>query len=248
MKRVAIQLLLSVVVLACARTVSAQTVDEVLDKSISALGGRAAFAKVKSRRTTGSITLATPAGDVAGTIEVTNAAPNKVRTVIKADLTSLGAGPLVIDQRFDGTQGYVLDSLQGNRDITGDQLATMRNGGFPHPFLTYKEQGIAAKLTGKEPVNGRDAYVVVFEPPSGSTVRQYIDATTYLPVRSVVKVSVPQLGQDIEQISDASDFRDVDGLKVPFMLKVSSTVQNYTVAVTTVEHNVAVEDSIFIKP
>src|SRR3954454_14173529 len=103
MKRIAIQLLLSVAVLACARTASAQMVDEVLDKRISALGGRAAFAKVKSRRATGAITLATPAGDVAGTIEVTNAVPNKVRTVIKADLTSLGAGPLVIDQRFDGT-------------------------------------------------------------------------------------------------------------------------------------------------
>ena len=248
MKRVAIHFLLSVVVLACARTATAQTVDEVLDKSITALGGRAAFAKVKSRQTRGAITLATPAGDVAGTIEVTNAVPNKVRTVIKADLTALGAGPLVIDQRFDGTQGYVLDNLQGNRDITGDQLATMRNNGFPHPFLTYKQQGIAATLTGKEPVNGRDAYVVVFEPPSGSAIRQYIDATTYLPVRSIVKVSVPQLGQDIEQISDVSDFRDVDGVKVPFAIKVSSTVQNYTVAVSAVEHNVAIEDAIFNKP
>ena len=27
-----------------------------------------------------------------------------------------------MDQRFDGTSGYVMDSLQRNRDITGNQL------------------------------------------------------------------------------------------------------------------------------
>src|SRR5262245_36736462 len=67
---------------------SAQTVDEVLNKSIAALGGRAALAKLKSRSSVGTITIMTPAGDISGTVEVLNAAPNKSRSLIKADLTA----------------------------------------------------------------------------------------------------------------------------------------------------------------
>jgi len=249
MKRVTTRLVVAAaLMLAFAHAARAQTVDEVLEKSVNALGGRAALMKLKSRHTTGKISLATPAGPVEGTIDVTNAAPNKTRTVIKADLSALGAGPMTVDQRFDGTNGYVLDNLQGNRDITGNQLDNLRNGAFPHPFLTYKAQGTAAKLAGKEKVGDRDAFLVVFEPTSGSVIRQYIDAVTYLPMRTMVKAFVPQLGQDLEQTSDASDFRDVDGVKIPFVIQISSSVQSYTVTVHKVEHNIAVDATMFVKP
>jgi hypothetical protein len=238
----------AVVVVSSARAAWAQTADEVIEKSVTALGGRASFAKLKSRRMTGTITLQTPAGDVAGTVEVVNALPNKTRTLINADLTSLGAGALTIDQRFDGTKGYVLDSLQGNRDITGDQLENMRNTGFPHLFVKYKDLGIVAKLIGKEKVGDRDSYVIAFEPTTGSTIRQFIDAESYLPIRAVIKVPVPQLGQDVEQTSDVSDYRDIDGVKIPFKLSVSSNVQNYTIVINKVEHNTAIDDTLFVKP
>ncbi|MEO7157868.1 MAG: hypothetical protein ABI039_09920, partial [Vicinamibacterales bacterium] len=183
-----------VVVLAWAHVASAQTADEVIEKSIAAMGGRAAMEKIKTRQTTGTMTLNTPAGDIPGTIEVTNSAPNKARTVIKADLTSLGAGPMVIDQRFDGTTGYVLDSLQGDRPIGGDQLANMRSNSFPHPFLTYKAQGASATMT-KEKDGDKDAFVILFQPTSGPAIRQYIDATTYLPSKAVIKLTMPQVGE-----------------------------------------------------
>ena len=81
----AIALLLSGV-----RSAFAQTADEVVEKYLAALGGRAALAKVTSRSTTGTMTLSTPTGTVSGTIEVLNEQPNKSRTLIKLDLSSLG--------------------------------------------------------------------------------------------------------------------------------------------------------------
>jgi outer membrane lipoprotein-sorting protein len=243
------RLLLTVLlVLVSAGIALAQTAEDVIEKSVTALGGRAAHAKVKSRTMSGTIVLSTPGGDIKGSIEILNAVPNKTRTLIKADLSALGAGELVLDQRFDGSAGYALDSLQGNREITGNQLDNMRNSSFPHPFLTYKEQGTSAKLSGKEKVGDRDAYVVVFEPTSGSTVRQYIDAETYLPVKFVMKVDIPQLGQEVEQTTELLDFREVDGIKVAFRLLSSSAVQNFTIAIDKVEHNVPVDQALFSKP
>jgi len=248
MRLAGIRLAMAVSLLASAQVVAAQTADEVVEKSIAALGGRAAFAKLTSRTTVGTIALSTPAGEIAGSAELFEMPPNKTRSLIKADLTSLGAGPMTIDQRFDGSVGYVLDTLQGNRDITGNQLDNQRNGSFPHPFLNYKSLGTTAQLKGKEKVGDRDAFVVIFDPTSGSAIRQYFDAETYMPLKSVVTVNVPQLGQDVEQTTEFLDYREVDGIKIPFRLKISSSVQSFTITTTKVEHNVKLDPSMFVKP
>ena len=236
------------VVSACAQAAAAQTAEEILDKSIAAMGGRAAFDKIKSRSMTGSISLSTPAGDIPGTIEILNARPNKARTVIKADRSAFGAGALVIDQRFDGQTGYVLDSLQGNRDITGNQLDNMRNTGFPHGFLDYKGLGFSVKLQGKEKVGAGEAYVIVFEPAKGSAIRQYIDAQTMLPMKFSLTVNVPQVGQDVEQTTTFEDYKEVDGIKLPFKLISSSSLQSFTITLDKVTHNVDVDEKLFSKP
>jgi outer membrane lipoprotein-sorting protein len=243
------QLVVAAIVLLMGHAGSAQqSATEVIEKSLGALGGRAAHAKLQSRSATGNIALSTPAGEINGTLEMLNAAPNKTRMLLKADLSALGAGELVVDQRFDGQVGYVLDSLQGNREITGNQLDNMQNGSFPHPFLDYKDRGTSAQLAGKENVGGRDAFVVVFDPASGSQVRNYIDAETYLPIKSVMKVDIPQLGQEVEQTTEFFDYKEVDGVKVPFRIKTSSSIQTITITLTGIEHNVKVDNALFVKP
>ena len=197
---------------------------------------------------TGTITLQTPGGDASGSVEVLNAAPNKSRSLIQIDLSSLGAGAFVLDTRFDGSSGYVMDNLQGNRVLSGNQLDNMRNSSFPHPFLTYKERGTSAQLAGREKVGERNAYLLIFEPTAGSTVREYIDAETYLPIKTLVKIEIPQLGREVEQTTEFFDFREVDGLKLAFRLTSSSSVQSYTITITKVEHNVSVDEALFSKP
>jgi hypothetical protein len=47
-----------------------QTADEIVEKHLAALGGRAALGKLTSRRATGTVTLSTQAGDIPGTVEL----------------------------------------------------------------------------------------------------------------------------------------------------------------------------------
>ena len=152
MKAMLRRLVMALLVLGCGQVASAQTADEIVDKVLNAMGGRAAIGKLTSRSTVGTMTLSTPAGEVSGPIEILNQLPNKSRTLIKMDLSSLGAGPMTVDQRFDGTSGYVVDTLQGNRDITGNQLENMKNGSFEEVAMlhnvAFDQQGNARGAMG----------------------------------------------------------------------------------------------------
>ena len=176
-----------------------------------------------------------------------NQAPNKVRTLITLDLTAVGVGKMVIDQRFDGITGYAIDTLQGNRDITGDQLEAMRSAYFPSPLLNYKENGIAVELAGKEKVGEREAYVLMLKPKTGPAIRQFFDAASFLLIRQVTTLDIPPVGA-LEQTVDFSDEREVDGVKIAHKLAATSTVQNFTVVITKAEHNAAVDQTLFSKP
>ena len=144
------RLLLLTLFLGCVQLAAAQTADEIIEKHLAALGGRTALNNLKSRSSKGTITVSTPVGEITGPIEILNQVPNKSRTFIQLDLSGLGLGKVIQDQRFDGTSGYVVDTIQGNRDITGDQLEAMRNAQFPSPLLNYKEMGATVELAGKE--------------------------------------------------------------------------------------------------
>jgi hypothetical protein len=225
-----------------------QTADDIVEKHLVAMGGRAALGKLTSRVMTGTISVSTPGGELSGSIEVYNKTPNKSRTLIKIDASQFGLGQIVQDQRFNGTSGYAIDSLNGNREITGDQLEAARSNAFPSPLLVYKEAGSKLELLGREKADDRDAYALRLTPKAGPSSRMFIDAETYLIVKTVVTINVPQIGGDIEQTVVVSDYRDVDGVKVPYQIRSTNQLQTVSMTATKVEQNTSVDDGMFVKP
>ena len=227
----------------------AQTADEIIEKHLTAAGGRAALSKLTSRTSTGKITVGTPVGDLSGTIELYNKAPNKQRTLVKIDASAFGGGEVVQDQRFDGTTGYVVDTFQGNREITGNQLETLKyTARFPSALLNYKEAGVQTALSGREKVGSGEAYVLVFTPTGGPGSKLFIATDSLLVVKTVLTINVPELGGDIEQVVEFSDFRDVDGVKMPFSVRSTNPAQAVTITLSSVTHNANIDDSSFVKP
>jgi hypothetical protein len=239
--------LLAALVLGSAGAARAQSVDDIIDKTLVAFGGRAALGKLTSRQTTGTMTVSTPGGDISGTIETLNQSPNKVRTLINLDLSAMGAGTVTIDQRFDGTTGFSLDSMRGNGPMPAAQADNLSNSVFPNPLMNYKDRGTKIVLGGKEKVGDRDAFALSITPTRGSVTRLFIDAETYLPLKSIINTEFPEVGP-VEQTTEFSDYREVDGVKVPFRIKGSSAVQTFTVTVTKIEHNVKIDPALFTKP
>jgi zinc protease len=239
--------------LACVATLwcaqaEAQTAAEIIDQHLAATGGRAALGKLTTRVATGSVTLVLPVAELAGTVEVYNKKPNKTRNVVKLDLSALGAGTVTAEQRFDGAVGFNNDNVNGYREITGDQLATMKNASFPSPLLDYQEQGATVALAGREPVNGKDAHVILLTPKSGPATKVFIDAATLLVIKTTTSLKVDELGgQAVEQVSELADYRDVDGVKTPFSVTSTNPLQTIRITFTDVKHNVELADASFGK-
>jgi len=247
MKTLVRPLVITGLLLGWAQTLPAQTADEIVEKHLAASGGRAALAKLTSRSMTGTIVLSTPGGEISGPFEILSQAPNKARTFITLDLSALGAGKIVYEERFDGTTGYVIDTMQGNRDMTGGQLAYLKNDVFPTPFLGYMERGATVELGGKEKLGDREAYHLILRPKGGPALHRYVDAESYLEVRMLMTMSAPQVG-DFEQTMDFLDYRKIDGVQVPFKVTGTSSFQTFTVNIAKVEHNQTIDPSLFAKP
>lgn len=226
---------------------SVQNDDAVIEKHLAALGGRAALGKLTSRKSTGTVTLTTPAGPISGPVEILLKSPNKSRVQMTLDLTAMGAGKMTIDQRFDGTVGYSSNSMQGDSEMPSKQIENLRNNVFPTPLLGYKDRGTRVEVLPNEKVNGKDAVVLLITPETGSPTRMFLDAETYLLNRIVSTINSPQLGGDIEQTTDLSDYRSLDGVKVPFQVVAANRLQTVTIALDKVEHNVALDDAAFVK-
>jgi len=228
-------------------TGQALTVDQIVEKHLTALGGREALGKITSRRATGTISVATPMGLLGGPIEMIAKAPNKMRADIRIDLTAVGGpGEMVLAEIFDGTNGWSLDSLQGDRPMSGDQLASARNDFFPTALLKYKELGLTPTLEAMQQVKGKAAHVVLFTPKTGPAERMFFDAESFLIVRMTSTLTTPQTGT-IDQVSEPSDYRAVNGVQVPFVLAQTAGEQSITFTFEKVEHNVTLDDSRFVK-
>ena len=223
------------------------TADEVIEKHLAAIGGRDALAKLTSQKASGTMTISTPNGDLKGPVEMLAKAPNKGRVYIQLDLTPVGmSDKMVIEQKFNGTSAWMLNSMQGDQEITGNQLDNMKNNAFPTPLLNYKTSGAKVELQPKEDVNGKQALVVLLTPKTGSAVRMYFDPETYLLLRTKATINSPETG-DLEQIRDMSDYRTVAGIKTPFVMVNTNAQQVLTIKLEKIEYNVAIDDAVFGK-
>ena len=225
----------------------ALTADQIVEKHLTALGGRAALGKITSRRASGIVTVATPMGPVSGPLEMIAKAPNKMRADIRLDLTSIGGpGEMNLAEMFDGTNGWSLNSLTGDTAMEGDQLASARNDFFPTALLKYKELGLTPTLEPTQQVNGKAAHVILFTPKTGPAERMFFDAESFLIVRMTATLTTPQTGT-IDQVSEPSDYRSVNGVQVAFKLAQTAGEQSITMTFTSIEHNVTFEDARFVK-
>jgi len=214
------------------------SVDQILDKYVNALGGKAALEKLTSEVCKGTFEMDQLPGPAPE--EIDSKAPNKQYSV--TDLSSFG----LARRGFNGTAGWEDNPQTGMRDITGPELEAMKRDTDFYAPIKLKELYPKMTVKGKESVNGHDAYVIEATPPDGAAETMYFGADSGLLVRTLREGEGPNGKVTIDITFE--DYREVDGVKLPFVMRFSMGDFAFAIKLSEVKHNVPIDDAKFDKP
>jgi hypothetical protein len=211
--------------------------DQILDKYVAAIGGEAAWHKLNSRVSKGTIDI--PAMSLSGPVDIIEKAPN-------FSLATVNIGGAVFKRGFDGSAAWSDDPQNGLRTLSGAEAEdSKRQADFYHQ-VSMRKYYSKWNVSGTQKIGDHDAYAVEATSTAGDLDKMYFDAQSGLLVRAITTVHSPQGDQVIQ--ADLSDYRDTDGIKLPFSVHQSSVQADYTITFTEVHHNVDLTDGQFAKP
>jgi outer membrane lipoprotein-sorting protein len=227
----------SVVALLTARMAVAQTVDELLAKNIQAKGGMEKLRSVQTAKQTARVNF--QGAEAKQTVYAKR--PNLIRQELNI------AGQLVI-MAYDGQTPWMINPNLGAVApiaLTGPLAEMIKDqSSFDGPLIDYKAKGYLIELVGPETLAGRQVHHLKLTDKMRQVQHCYLDAETGLEAKLV---SQNEMGQSFEQ--ELSDYRDVEGIKVPFSIRtLANGVQQGQITVDKVEFNVKIDDAIFKMP
>lgn len=217
-------------------------VDELYGKVLAAAGGEAAWRRLTSRVVTSKIDLEQQG--VKATATSWSKSPDMAAT--ETVMFALGKEIARGWEYFDGTGGeQALTFLPGDK-YAGKRLEDARLAADFHAMLDWKSKykTVAVKRIAK--VGDEEAYAVEFEPEKGTKFTEYYSTKTFLMLKREGVIPSSTSPQSLPYTITFSDYREVDGVKLPFK-QVNNTSANGDVVtiVTSVKHNVPIDDKLF---
>jgi hypothetical protein len=212
----------------------AQTVDEIINKNIEAMGGRQKIMTLSTALMTG--TFLTP-GSTPINIMVTK--KNLVGSRIDIEINATKNYQLITP-----TEGWIYTPVQGDnepRSLQADQYKSLQvQLDLQGPFLGYKEKGINIELAGKDTVDGSICYKVKVSSPNGNTTIYSVNSKSYFIVKSSTKMF--QFGALEDVVTTYGDYRkNADG----FWFYYTYTNPRGTTKYENILTNVPVNDALF---
>ncbi len=210
--------------------------EELLDKYLAAVGGAEAVQKITSRVEKGKLTAF---GGQTFPVDVYAKAPDK-----RISFMHLQGGDSVTS--FDGTRGW--QTVPGR---PAHMMSASENEGARIDADLYFAAHVKTryqKITVKsgEKIDGHDTFLVEGESEGHPPLRLYLDKQSGLLLR-LVRYAQSPLGLNPTQI-DYADYREADGVKVPYRWSVARPGNRFTIQVEDLKQNVPVDDGKFAPP
>ncbi len=222
---------------------AAQSADEVLAQYLAARGGVDKIKAVQSERVTGTISFG-PGEEGPFVVE-------RARSLKMHMEFNLNGG--VIVRTYDGkSSGWTYNAFVPSPSVQPMTEADLRNifeeADFDGPFVDYKSKGNQIELAGKEDVEGKPAYKIKLTDRNGDISYFFFDASTHLVLKWQGNRKLGD--KDVPWVSFFRDFREVSGLKYPFLIESGEVGGESTQKITAekIEVNVAIDEARFGKP
>lgn len=220
---------------------SAQSVDEIVTKHIAAVGGLDKIKAVNTLEMTGKATVG-PGLEAPFSMRLTR--PGQMRMEITIQGKSLV-------QATDGSTAWGINPFQGSNDpekLSGEDADDIiEQADFDGALVDYKTKGNTVELMGKEDFEGSEVYKLKVTKKNGDVSYEYLDATSYLELKSTTKRT--RDGQEIEIEAIPGNYKAVEGVMFPFTIeqKVGGQTQ-FTLALSSIVVNKPIEGGIYKFP
>jgi len=221
----------------------AQSIEDIISGYIAARGGLEKIRAIKTERVTGTISFGAEAD---GPFILERKRPLKIHM----ELTLSGQTVIRVYNGKDA--GWIFNPFLPNPSVQPMSEAELQNifdeADFDGPFVDYKEKGNKIEFVDKQEMLGHPAYKVRLTNKEGDVSYFYFDAATALLLKweGTRKIN----GADLPWESFFHDFREVNGLKYPFLIESDApgTDQTQRIIAEKIEVNIPLEDSRFEKP
>src|SRR4030095_15582441 len=212
------------------------SVDQILDNYVQAIGGASEWQKIQSRVMKGS---RIGADGVLVPEEVYQKAPNKLLTITSYP-------QIVFTNGFNGTSGWGHSSTGGVQQLSAEALNQLKTQAVFDQEIAIKSLYKDLRVAGRDKIGDRDVWVIVGTPTTGSPEKLYFDAINGLLLRKYFETKTA-LGR-LPLQTDYDDYRAVDGIKLPFMIRWYLPGRSWGRKVAEIKQNVAIDDSKFELP
>jgi outer membrane lipoprotein-sorting protein len=213
------------------------TGEEIMEKHVEALGGEAALARHHNSLTKGTLSIS----GIEMQATIYSAEPNLSYTLFESEMIG------TMESGCNGEVAWDMSVMQGASVKEGEQL---EKGLFDAVFnseLYWRDRYSSIDVEALEEIDGTPCYRLVLTPTVGDTVTAYVDTETWLTARTET-VSNSDMGS-ISIVTDLSDYREVDGTRVPFRIRVLLMgAQELITTVDSVEFNVEIPEGTFDLP
>jgi photosynthetic reaction center cytochrome c subunit len=210
--------------------------DAVLDKYLQAVGGAGALEKITSRVQKGKMTGFGPAEMP---VEVYAQAPDR-----RVSIVHTPRGDSIT--AYDGKTGWLGNAGRPPRDMSSPESEAARLDADMRLPARIKQMFKEIKIAPQEKIDGRDTNHLVGVNDGKPPVEFWFDAQSGLLVR-MMRYSETPLGRNPTRI-DYADYRDEDGVKIPFRWAVSRPGSRFEISVDETLQNVPIESTRFEKP
>jgi outer membrane lipoprotein-sorting protein len=235
-----LKLLIIILIVGLTGKVSAQTVDDIVAKHITAMGGADKLSKLKSLK-------------ISANMEVMNMEMPVTTTIVqdKGFRTETTAQGMTIIQVVDGNKGWMINPMTGQTKATAlpeEVVKSLSSQSDLTGLYNYKEKGYTLSLDGEEDLAGAKVYKITMT-KNGVKQENYISKDTFYVLKIVATVALD--GQNVKTENVQSNFKQIEGITFPFSSEVTTSAMPGMAMVNkiaAVEVNPKIDDSIFAMP
>lgn len=212
--------------------------ESVLERFIEVTGGRKAYESRTSETIVAKMSM--PAQGIEASLTTHTARDNKQRIV--TEFPGIGK----IEGGSDGQVYWEKSAVQGARIRKGDELPQARRQATMNAPIHWRTLYAKVETTGLDAVEGKPCYALTLTPSEGRPELACYDQESGLLVQ--VKLTLKTQMGEIPMVTSVSEYREIEGVKVPHKMTQTVAGQKVEVTVESVVTNPKLDPDTFKLP